>query len=260
MARNLGLDRPYHVQLGTYLLQVIQGDFGVSLRQNRPAMELVLERLPNSGRLALVSIVMALVMSLVMGVSAAVWRNRPVDQVIRFLTGTGQALPSFWLGIMLILLFSVWLEVLPVAGMGTIWHYILPSFSMAWFLTAGMTRLLRSTMIEELDSEYVRFVRSKGVSEWAVIWKHALRNSLIPLTTFGALYLSLLITMAVAVESIFNWPGVGSLAYEAIRFRDFSVIQATVLTGGALVVLINILVDIQYAFLDPRIRVMGAAR
>ena len=170
----------------------------------------------------------------------------------------GQSLPQFWVGIVLIQIFAVRLHWLPVAGVGSVWHYVLPAFTLGWFIVAGMMRLLRSSMLDIMGSEFVKLARIKGVPEGRVIWKHALRNALIPVLTFGAIYLAVLITGAILVETVFAWPGIGQLIYQGIVFRDFPVVQAVVLLTAAIVISVNLLVDIIYAYVDP-VSVMAEA-
>jgi peptide/nickel transport system permease protein len=177
-----------------------------------------------------------------------------LDSAARLLGVLGMATPSFWLGIVLILVFAVRLQVLPAAGVGGPKHYVLPAFTLGWALSAGIMRLLRSSMLEILDADYVKFARIKGVPERAVVWKHAMRNALIPVVTFGGYYVALLIGAAVVTETVFAWPGVARLAYEAVLWRDFPVIQGVVLMIATLVLIVNLIVDILYAYLDPRIR------
>jgi peptide/nickel transport system permease protein len=166
----------------------------------------------------------------------------------------GQSLPQFWVGIVLIQIFAVHLRWLPVAGVGGWSHYVLPAFTLGWFVVAGMMRLLRSSMLDVMDREFIKLARIKGVAEPAVIWKHALRNALIPVLTFGAIYLAILVTGAILVETVFAWPGIGQLIYQGIVFRDFPVVQAVVLLTAGIVITVNLLVDITYAYVDPRIR------
>ena len=196
----------------------------------------------------------AVLMAFPLGVVAAVKRGTAFDTVANIVAVLGQSLPQFWVGIVLIQIFAVRLRWLPVAGVGTLWHYVLPAFTLGWFVVAGMMRLLRSSMLDILGSEFVKLARIKGVPETAVIWKHALRNAMIPVLTFGAVYLAILVTGAILVETVFAWPGIGQLIYQGIVFRDFPVVQAVVLLTAGLVIAVNMLVDILYAYLDPRIR------
>jgi peptide/nickel transport system permease protein len=251
----LGLDKPYTQQFVAFLKGAIRGDFGTSIRERKPALELVLNRFPNSVKLAAASMVVALLIAFPLAVIAAVKKGSILDSFARFFAVLGQSVPSFWSGLVLIIIFAGNLKILPAAGMGGWSHYILPGVVLGWFVVAGMMRLLRSSLLEVLDSEYIKLARIKGVPEFNVIWKHALRNSLIPVVTFAGVYFALLISTAVVVETVFAWPGIGRLAYDAIRFRDFPVIQAVVLFAAVLVIMLSLIVDVLYAVLDPRIRI-----
>ncbi len=250
----LGLDQPLHEQFFRFVGGLAVGDLGVSIRERRPALDLVMERLPNSLTLAFVSLGMALAMAFPLAIAAAVWRGSAIDVLTRLFAVLGQSFPTFWVGLVLIIVFAGELRILPAGGMGSWLHYILPGFTLGWFVVAGMMRLLRSSMIEVLDSEFVKLARIKGMPEWIVIWKHALRNALVPVVTFGGVYLALLISTAVIVETVFAWPGLGRLAYDAIRFRDFPVTQAVVLTTAVVVVASSLVVDLLYMLIDPRMR------
>ena len=181
-------------------------------------------------------------------------KGTAIDTLANLIAVLGQSLPQFWVGIVLIQVFAVYLRWLPVAGTGTMWHYILPGFTLGWFLVAGIMRLLRSSMLDVLDSEFVKLARVKGVPPRWVIWKHALKNAFMPVLTYTAIYLAILITGAILVETVFAWPGIGQLIYQGIVYRDFPVIQAVVLLTALIVVAVNFMVDIAYAYLDPRIR------
>ena len=195
-----------------------------------------------------------LVTAIPLGVIAAVKKGTIIDSGAKLVAVLGQSLPSFWLGIILIEIFAVQLDLLPTQGMGGISHYILPAFTLSLFLIAGVMRLLRSSMLDVLDSEYIKLARVKGLSESWVIWKHALRNSLIAVVTFGGTYIAALITLAILVEVVFAWPGLGRLVFNGIINRDFPLVQTLVILTGALVIFVNLLVDILYAYLDPRVR------
>ena len=254
LRRALGLDQPLTVQYWVFLSKAAQGDLGRSIKGQMPVTEMLTERLPNSLKLAAVAMGVAVLMAFPLGVVAAVKRGTAFDTVANIVAVLGQSLPQFWVGIVLIQIFAVRLRWLPVAGVGTLWHYVLPAFTLGWFVVAGMMRLLRSSMLDILGSEFVKLARIKGVPETAVIWKHALRNAMIPVLTFGAVYLAILVTGAILVETVFAWPGIGQLIYQGIVFRDFPVVQAVVLLTAGLVIAVNMLVDILYAYLDPRIR------
>ncbi|MBI2867167.1 MAG: ABC transporter permease [Chloroflexi bacterium] len=254
MRHILGTDRPIPVQYWTFAKRAVQGDLGDSIRLRQPVTKLLRQRLPNSMRLAGLSMSVALTLAFVFGVTAAIWRNSPVDVGARLLGIIGQSLPSFWVAIVFIEIFSVRLGLLPSSGIGGFNHYILPAAVIGWFATAGMMRLLRAQLIEVLGSEYIKTARAKGLAPPVVIVRHAIRNAVIPVITFAGIYFALLLTGSVVVETVFAWPGVGRLAYEAILFRDFPLIQGVNLLAGAIVVSINLLVDILYGVVDPRIR------
>jgi peptide/nickel transport system permease protein len=250
----LGLDRPLPVQYWLFLKSAMQGDFGRSIKGQVPVLDLIKERLPNSIRLALVALLITVVLAFPLGVMAAVKKGTAIDTLANLIAVLGQSLPQFWVGIVLIQVFAVHLRWLPVAGNSSLWHYILPGFTLGWFLVAGIMRLLRSSMLDVLDSEFVKLARIKGVSGWSVVWKHALKNAVMPVLTFAAIYLAILITGAILVETVFAWPGIGQLIYQGIVYRDFPVIQAVVLLTAVIVVSVNFVVDITYGYLDPRIR------
>lgn len=252
--KRMGLDRSIAHQYWTFLTRAAHGDFGESLRARVPAIEVVVPRMINSIKLATVTILVTLIVSVPMGVLAAVKRGTVWDALVRGVAVLGQSLPGFWLAIVGILVFSVQLGWLPTSGMGTWKHYVLPSAVLGLSISAGVVRLLRSSMLEVLDSEFVKHARAKGVSELMVIWKHALRNALIAVVTFAGFMYGLIIAVSIAVEVVFAWPGLGRLAFEAVTWRDFPVLQLTVLLWAALVIFINFLTDVSYAILDPRIR------
>jgi len=254
LRRALGLDQPLTVQYWVFLRKAVQGDLGRSIKGQMPVTEMLAERLPHSLKLAAVAMCFAVLLAFPLGVVAAVKRGTAFDTVANIVAVLGQSLPQFWVGIVLIQIFAVRLRWLPVAGVGTLWHYVLPAFTLGWFVVAGMMRLLRSSMLDILGSEFVKLARLKGVPENLVIWKHALRNAMIPVLTFGAVYMAILVTGAILVETVFAWPGIGQLIYQGIVFRDFPVVQAVVLLTAGLVISMNMLVDILYAYMDPRIR------
>jgi peptide/nickel transport system permease protein len=254
LRRALGLDKPLPVQYWYFISRAAQGDFGRSIKGQMPVMDLIKDRLPNSLKLAAVSLAITLALALPLGVMAAVKKGTSIDTLANVVAVLGQSLPQFWVGIVLIQVFAVRLRLLPVAGTGSLYHYILPGFTLGWFLVAGIMRLLRSSMLEVLDSEFVKLARIKGLSARTVIWKHALKNALIPVLTFGAIYVAILITGAILVETVFAWPGIGQLVYQGIVYRDFPVVQAVVMLTAFIVVTVNLLVDITYAYIDPRIR------
>lgn len=254
LRHELGLDKPLYLQYVDYISNLAHGDFGKSLRAKRPVSDLIWQRLPNSVSLAGVSMFFAMLLAMPLGVIAAVKKGSGWDTLAKIVGFLGQAMPNFWLGGMLILIFAVTFQILPTSGMGTPWHFIMPGITIGWFSVAGMLRLLRSSMLEVLDSEYVKLARSKGVSERRVIWIHALRNALIPVVTFAGFQFSIVIGAAIVVETVFTWPGIGRLAYEAVMWRDFPLMQGVMLVVAAIVILCDLVVDVTYAFIDPRIR------
>jgi peptide/nickel transport system permease protein len=250
----LGLDRPYVEQYFSFVGRAVIGDFGNSLRARRPVIELIRDRLPNSLKLAGFAMTVSIAMAFPLGVMAAVKKDTAVDRAAQIISVLGQSLPTFWLAIVLVEFVAGRWQWLPAGGIEGFSSYVLPGFTLGWFVVAGMMRLLRSGMLEVLDSEYVKLARVKGVIEPRVVWVHALKNALIPVVTFAGIYFSILVTTAIVVETVFAWPGLGRLAYEGITARDFPVIQAVVLVTAAIVTVVNLGVDCLYALIDPRIR------
>jgi len=250
----MGFDDPWPVQYLRFLKGAVRGDFGESVRHGEPAMGLVLERLPATFELAGAGLLIALCLAIPAGIVSAVRRNTAVDYVSTVVALLGQAMPTFWLGIMLILVFSVRLSWLPSSGRGDIEHLILPAITLGLFTTARITRLTRSGMLEVLGQDYIRTARAKGVSEPPVVWKHALKNASIPIVTIVGIELGTLLGGSVITETIFAWPGVGRLSVQAIFNRDYPVVQAAVFLLASTFVIVNFLVDIVYTYLDPRIR------
>jgi len=252
--KHLGMDKPLPVQYLVYISQVVTGDLGTSIKAKIPVSQLLMQRLPNTLKLAAFSITIAMSLALFLGVASAVKKGSLVDSISRIFAVSGMSIPIFWLAIIAVLFFSVHLNLLPSSRAGGFKHYILPASVLGWSFSAPMMRLLRSSMLEVLDFEYVKLARIKGVAERWVIWRHALRNALIPVITFAGYYLGLLIGGVVVTETVFAWPGIGLLAYEAMLWRDYPVIQGVVLFITTSVLSINLGVDILYAYLDPRIR------
>ena len=250
----LGLDRPYLEQYLSFVGRAVTGDFGNSIRARKPVSELLRERLPNSIKLAVFAMTVSLALAFPLGVMAAVKKDTTLDRTAQVIAVLGQSLPTFWVAIILVEVVAGRLQWLPAGGIAGFSSYILPGFTLGWFVVAGLMRLLRSGMLEVLDSEYVKLARVKGVIERRVVWMHALKNALIPVVTFAGIYFAILVTTAIVVETVFAWPGLGRLAYEGITSRDFPVIQAVVLTTAAIVAVVNLCVDCLYAFIDPRIR------
>jgi peptide/nickel transport system permease protein len=255
ITEQLGLTKPILEQYGIFIFNALKGDLGKSVAgDNRPALTLILERFPASLELALVALIISILIGIPLGVLSAVKRGSFLDASARLVALLGQSLPAFWLGIVLMYFFSVKLRLLPTSGYGGIQHFILPAATMGLFTVAAVTRLTRSSMLEVLDSEYIKLARIKGVSEVIVIWKHALRNSLMPVITFMGTFFATMITGAVVIETVFSWPGIGRLAYESILNRDFPVMQGVILFMTTLYILANLIVDVLYAWVDPRIR------
>jgi ABC-type dipeptide/oligopeptide/nickel transport system permease component len=250
----MGFDRPVYVQYLLWLSRAVRGDFGTSLRYAKPVFPLLLERMPATLELALSAQVFALTLALPLGVLAAVYRNSIVDGMTMLGALIGQSMPGFWLGLMLMLLFGVVLGILPISGRVGPQHLILPSITLGTFFLARDTRLIRSSMLEVLGQDYIIAARSRGLVERAIIWKHALKNALIPLVTIVGMDFGALLSGTVVTETVFAWPGVGRLIYMAIHQRDFPLIQAAVLMIAVIFVFSNLLVDLSYTYLDPRIR------
>jgi len=250
----MGLDDPFLVQYARWLAGAVRGDFGTSIRHGEPAFRLVLERMPATLELAGAGLALALALAVPAGVVSAVRRNTPLDYLATVVALLGQSMPTFWLGIMLILLFSVQLNLLPSSGRGSLEHLVLPALTLGLFTTARITRLTRSGMLEVLGQDYVRTARAKGVAEPPVVWKHAFKNAAIPIVTIVGLELGTLLGGSVITETIFAWPGVGRLSVQAIYNRDYPVVQAAVFLLASTFVVINLLVDVVYTYLDPRIR------
>lgn len=254
LARQLGLDGSYVEQFLRFIFGLLQGDLGTSFSFRAPVWDLFVERFPNTIMLVIPAFVLAIIVSVPLGVVGAVRRGGIIDRTTNGLSVVGVSSPNFWLGLVFILIFSVKLGWFPSSRMGNLSHYVLPVVTTSIFLTAGLTRLIRSSMLDELSSEYVKLARTKGVSEAAVTWRHALRNSLLPAVSFAGTYASLLIGGSVAIETVFAWPGIGRLLYEAVIGRDYPLAQGLIILTGVLIIVINIVTDVLYAWLDPRIR------
>jgi peptide/nickel transport system permease protein len=250
----MGLDRPIFVQYVTWLGKAVRGEFGTSLRDQIDAFDVIKARIPATLQLSGGALLFATIVGVPLGVLSAVRRGSFWDYAARIFSLGGQSVPGFWLGIMLILLFAVQLELLPTGRRGGIDHYILPSIALGWSSAAGFTRLIRSAMLEILDSEYVVFARAKGVNSRVIIWKHAFKNAVIVPLTFSGLLVASYITGTVVTETVFAWPGLGRLAVDAVFNNDFPVITGVVLIFTLIYVVINLFVDIAYAVIDPRIR------
>ena len=250
----MGFNDPFFVQYARFLSGALRGDFGQSVRHGEPAFNLVVERMPATFELAGAALGVALVLAIPAGIISAVRRNTMLDYVSTIVALLGQSMPTFWLGIMLILVFSVQFNLLPSSGRGGLAHLILPAITLGLFTTARITRLTRSGMLEALNQDYIRTARAKGVGGPPVIWKHALKNAAIPIVTIVGIELGTLLGGSVITETIFAWPGVGRLSVQAIYNRDYPVVQAAVFLLSSTFVLVNLVVDMLYTYLDPRIR------
>jgi peptide/nickel transport system permease protein len=249
-----GLDQPLWVQYWHFIAGMLSGDLGQSFYYRTPVLDLYMQRLPYSLLLAVVAMTFSLVIGIPCGILAAVRLGRFWDSAGKAFALLGLSLPSFWVGLVLILFFSVYLGWLPSSGSGTVWHLLMPAFALGWYFAAAHMRLTRSSMLEVLGSEYVKLARLKGLPEAWVIGKHAFKNALIPVITLAGINLVVMINVAVVVETVFAWPGIGRLLYEGITFRDFPIVQGVVVIGGAMIIMVNLFVDIFYALIDPRIR------
>lgn len=249
-----GLDKPTFVQLWHFLSDVVRGDLGRSLRHGEPVVTLIAQRIPATLKLTASALVLSLVVAIPLGVLAARSRGTMKDRLTMALAVLGQSVPDFWLGLMLMLVVGVWLRLLPVSGTGTWKHLVLPAFTLAVFPIARTTRLVRSGLLEVLGHDYVRTARAKGLREQIIVYKHGLRNALIPVVTIVGMEVGSLLGGAIIIETIFAWPGMGRLLVQALDNRDFPLIQAGVLLLAALKVVVNLAVDVLYVTLDPRIR------
>ncbi|OLC17928.1 MAG: ABC transporter permease [Candidatus Rokubacteria bacterium 13_1_40CM_69_27] len=254
MRAYLGLDRPWPIQYGRFVTRALQGDFGQSVRFRRPALDLILERYGATFELGGLAVLIVIVVALPVGVYAAVRRGTALDYAARAFAALGQAVPPFWLGLLLVLVFGVLLHLLPTSGRGTPLHIILPGITLGWFAVAGLMRLTRSSMLDVLGSEYVKLARIKGLPERQVIWKHAFKNAALPVVTFAALLFVALLNGSIIIETVFSWPGLGLLVIEAVDSRDYPIVQTVVLFLSAMYIGVNLLVDILYAYLNPKIR------
>lgn len=252
-----GLDKPYITQYWRFISNVAQGELGQSFQFNMPVRVIYFHRLPNSLQLAGAGFLISVCIGLPLGMMSAVHVNTWWDSVGKLVALMGLSIPGFFVALLLILLFGVYWQWLPFLGKGQgfeVRYVIMPAFALGWYFAGSMLRLTRSSMLEVLGSDYVKLARFKGIPEWVVIIKHTLRNAMIPILTLAGLQLVLMINVAVVVEVIFSWPGVGRLLMEGLLSRDFPVVQGVVLMAGAMIVLVNLLIDVLYAYVDPRIR------
>ena len=254
LRRKLGLDRPLAVQYGSFLAGLVKGDLGTSLRTGAPVTAQIAERVPATFELAVAAMIVAMVVSIPLGVIAAVWKGTAVDHSAMALALAGVSIPNFWLGPLLALIFGVELGWLPVSGRGRLDHLVLPAISLGGALAAMLARMTRATLLEELRELYVRAARARGVSRVRAVLAHALRNSLIPIVTIAGLQFGAVLTGAVITETIFSWPGIGRLLIQSIGFRDYPMVQGCILLIAVTYVVVNLLTDVLYGVLDPRIR------
>ena len=254
MRTMLGLDQPIYVQYGKFISGAVRGDFGQSIRWSIPCLELFIERFPNTLQLGFSAMFVAVFFGIPAGILSAKYVGRWFDKFGKLFAIAGQATPVFWLGIMLMLVFAVWLRWLPTSGMGGFKNIIMPAVTLGWYFTAALTRMTRSAMLDVLDMEYIKMARIIGVSEFIVVWKQALKNAAIPILTMGAIQFVILLNGTVLTETVFNWPGVGRLVVDAVFTRDFPVVQMCLLISSSLFIFTNLIVDVLYAYIDPRIR------
>ncbi|MDP2983964.1 MAG: ABC transporter permease [Candidatus Latescibacter sp.] len=260
LRRELGLDRPVYVQYVRFMGRLLKGDLGMSYRQKRPVAEIIRDRFPATARLAVSSMLIAIIVGIAAGILAARYRNSMWDWLVMVFSLSGISMPVFWLGMMLILLFASGLGWLPVGGYGKngdLRHLLLPAVSLAAVSIGYIARMMRSSMLEVIGKDYIRTARAKGLSEWAVVLHHALRNALIPVITIIGINFASLLGGAVATETVFAWPGLGRAVVDAIRMRDLPVVEGCVIFLAVIFVLANLIVDLSYAWLDPRIRLEG---
>lgn len=251
---NLGLDQPLLTQYVRFLRHAITGDLGVSFRTGQPVTTMIVERIPATAELAVAAMFVAIVLAIPLGVVAAVWRGTAIDYSAMTFALAGVSIPNFWLGPLLAIVFAVELGWLPVSGRGTIGHLVLPAISLGLALAAILARMTRASLLDELGELYVLAARARGVSGRAAITSHALRNSLVPLVTIIALQFGAVLTGAVITETIFAWPGIGRLLIQSIGFRDYPMVQGCILLIAVTYVSVNLITDLLYGVLDPRIR------
>ena len=250
----LGLDKPYYQQYGIFLFDTLRGKFGESIKEGRPSMDIIIERIPATFQLAFMAFAFSGLLGVPLGILSAVKRGSVMDIIGKTIALIGQSAPVFWLGIMLMFFFAVKLEWLPPYGRDNPTAVILPAVTLGWVYAAANMRLLRSAMLVVLDSEFVKLARAKGVSKNGVIWKHSLRNALIPVLTFAGVTLGNLVTGSLVVETVFAWPGLGQLAIKALFANDYPLLQAVIMVFTLMYVTAALLVDLMYAYIDPRIR------
>ena len=254
MMAKLGTDKPYYEQYFLFLRDAFRGDFGVSIKEGRPVRDVILERLPATMYLGVTAFIVSLLVGIPLGILSSIKRGSLIDQVGKIVALLGQSAPPFWLGIMLIIFFAVSLRVFPPYGRDDWNSIILPAITLGWYYAAANLRLVRSAMLDVLDSEYIKLARAKGVPYWSVVMRHAFRNALIPPLTFAGVTLGALVTGSLVVETVFAWPGLGKLAIDALYAFDYPLLQGVVVVFTLLYVLVAFMVDVLYAYIDPRIR------
>jgi peptide/nickel transport system permease protein len=260
LREELGLDKPIPVQFATYVGDLAQGDLGMSFRSRVPVTDLIEQRLPATLTMGLGAMFLVLAVGIPLGIYSAYWQGSLLDKFARGISALGQSVPDFWFGLLLVLLLAVWLGWLPSGGYGGLKHLVLPSLTLAFQATAGLVRLLRSSTLEALGSDYVKFLRIKGTVESQVLWKHVLRNAGLTALSFAGIIMVSLFTGSVLVETVFVWPGIGRLLVESIGTRDFNVVQGVILLMGAAYIVMNLLIDLAYLVLNPRLRFSGQGR
>jgi peptide/nickel transport system permease protein len=253
-----GLDRSYIVQYGKYMWGLLHGDFGNSFQKSLAVRDIYFERLPSSLKLGIAAFIISIALGVPMGIVSAMKVNTWWDNFGKVFALLGLSMPNFFIGVMLIIFFGVTLGWLPVLGKGnSFWdwqHLLMPAFALGWYFSGNMVRITRSSMLEVIGSDYIKLVRLKGVPEWVVMAKHTLKNAMIPILTLAGLNLVIMVNVAVAIEVVFNWPGVGQLLFDGMSNRDFPMVQGVVLMGGMMIVVLNFIIDVLYAYVDPRIR------
>lgn len=258
LRKDWGLDRPVHIQYFSYLSHLVQGDFGHSFEKALGVRQIYFERLPNSIKLGFAAFIISIAIGIPLGMISAMKVNTRWDSFGKLFALLGLSVPNFFVGLVLIIILGVTLQWLPVIGKGdSFWdwkHLIMPAFALGWYFSGSMVRITRSSMLEVLGSEYIKLARLKGVPELQVMAKHALKNAMIPVLTLAGLNLIIMVNVAIAIEVVFNWPGVGQLLFDGMSNRDFPLVQGVVLMSGLMIVVLNFAIDILYAYVDPRIR------
>ena len=270
-----GLDKPLHVQYGKYMFDLVQGDFGNSFQKSTSVREIYLNRLPNSLKLGFAAFILSIAIGIPLGVLSAMKVNTWWDNFGKVFAILGLSVPNFFVGLILILIFPItlgWFHVISNSGSAFIWgdpstwflfwfrgldYLVLPAFALGWYFSGSMVRITRSSMLEVMGSDYIKLARLKGLPEWVVLAKHALKNAMIPILTLAGLNLVIMVNVAIAIEVVFSYPGVGQLIFQAMINRDFPMVQGVVLMGGVMIVALNFAIDILYAYTDPRIRLTG---